>query len=339
MPEVERVESNAEPGGAAKEINRDDGRDSNQNKGYRFRSRGTLRLPETYHDFVDNLFLAENHEPSSYHEATESKEATLWKKAMDKGFESLTRNNVWELVEAFNNPKTIDCKWTFTLKRDVDGNIQRYKMRLDACGFRQREGIDYQETYSSVVRFDSIRTILATAASDHMRIKQFHVKMAFLSKKQSTCSNRRNTMMTSQINNEKLILTIYIDDGLVVLHNKTLSAYCEAVRILMYFLVTRRPDISFSVHQASRYLENSATMHWKAVKQVTRYLKATIRYGLHFECSKKKELLAYSDAGYAGELETRRSTTGFILKIASVRSRGIHRDNNPLLCQRRIPSI
>lgn len=99
--------------------------------------------------------------------------------------------------------------------------------------------------------------------------------------------------------------------------DSTTAPYREAVGSLMYLSVATRPDITFSVHRASRYLENPSTMHWKAVKRIIKYLKDTIGYGLHFECGKKKKLLAYSDADYAGELETRRSTTGFVLKFAS----------------------
>ena len=99
--------------------------------------------------------------------------------------------------------------------------------------------------------------------------------------------------------------------------DSTTAPYREAVGSLMHSSVATKPDITFSVHRGSRYLENSSTMHWKAVKRIIKYLKGTIGYGLHFECGKKKKLLAYSDADYAGELETRRSTTGFVLKFAS----------------------
>lgn len=91
---------------------------------------------------------------------------------------ALTQNEVGELIDAPKDQTIIDCKWTYKLKRDSNGNVQRYKARLVARGFRQREGIDYHETYSPVVRFDSIRTILAIAACRGMDIKQFDVKTA-----------------------------------------------------------------------------------------------------------------------------------------------------------------
>lgn len=99
---------------------------------------------------------------------------------MDEEHQSLVRNEVWELTEAPKDRTIIDYKWTYKLKRDSDGNVQRYKARLVARGFRQREGIDYHETHSPVVRFDSIRIILAIAASGSKTIQQFDVKTAFL---------------------------------------------------------------------------------------------------------------------------------------------------------------
>ncbi|KMQ90161.1 retrovirus-related pol polyprotein from transposon tnt 1-94 [Lasius niger] len=85
----------------------------------------------------------------------------------------------------------------------------------------------------------------------------------------------------------------------------------------MYLLIATRPDITFAVNQASRYLEKPTTTHWKAVKRILKYLKGTINHGLQFKCDQKKELLAYSDADYAGDLQTRRSTMGYALRFAS----------------------
>jgi len=56
---------------------------------------------------------------------------------------SMQSNRVWNLVELPNGAKTIECKWVFNTKRDSLGNIERYKVRLVANGFTQKEGIDY----------------------------------------------------------------------------------------------------------------------------------------------------------------------------------------------------
>ena len=74
-----------------------------------------------------------------------SPDAELWQRAMDEEMASLMANKTWTLEEAPPGIKPIPVKWVFKIKRDSNGNIERYKARLLAKGFRQRESIDYQE--------------------------------------------------------------------------------------------------------------------------------------------------------------------------------------------------
>ena len=76
--------------------------------------------------------------------------------------------------------KPIGCKWIFKTKRDSKGNIERYKAHLVAKGFTQREGIDYNETFSSVSSKDSFRIIMALVAHFDLVLHQMDVKTAFL---------------------------------------------------------------------------------------------------------------------------------------------------------------
>lgn len=93
---------------------------------------------------------------------------------------SIEQNQVWELVKAPAGKSVIANRWIFKIKKDANGNVQRYKVRLVAKGYNQEEGIDYTETFSPVVRFDSIRLILAMAAKENLVLQQFDVKTAFL---------------------------------------------------------------------------------------------------------------------------------------------------------------
>lgn len=70
---------------------------------------------------------------------------------------SLKKNETWNLEPLPPNRQAIDCKWVYKIKRKPNGSIDRYKVRLCAKGFLQKEGIDYKETFAPVVRYDSIR--------------------------------------------------------------------------------------------------------------------------------------------------------------------------------------
>lgn len=93
---------------------------------------------------------------------------------------SYEQNQTWILTHPPSNQKVIDNRWTFKIKKDANGSIQRYKARLVAKDFTQQCGTDYQETFSPVARFDSIRGILAVAACWKMNLRQFDIKTAFL---------------------------------------------------------------------------------------------------------------------------------------------------------------
>jgi hypothetical protein len=76
--------------------------------------------------------------------------------------------------------KVIDCKWVFKLKQKPDGSIDRYKARLIAKGFKQQYGIDYDETFSPVVKPTTICLLLSLAISNDWAIHQIDVQNAFL---------------------------------------------------------------------------------------------------------------------------------------------------------------
>lgn len=93
--------------------------------------------------------------------------------------------------------------------------------------------------------------------------------------------------------------------------------YREAVGSLMFLAIVSRPDIAYSVSSVSRYLNNHNDDHWRAVKRIFAYLVGTSEYGIEF-CSggSTTKLVGYSDADYASEVETRRSTTGYLFELA-----------------------
>jgi hypothetical protein len=74
----------------------------------------------------------------------------------------------------------IDCKWVYRIKKRADGTIDRYKARLVAKGFKQRYGIDYEDTFSTMVKITTIRTVLSISVSRGWSLRQLDVNNAFL---------------------------------------------------------------------------------------------------------------------------------------------------------------
>jgi histone deacetylase 1/2 len=89
-------------------------------------------------------------------------------------------NKTWHLVPPSSNKDLIDCKWVYRLKRKADGTIDRYKARLVAKCFKQRYGIDYEDTFSPIVKIATIRTVLALSVSRGWSLRQLDVKNVFL---------------------------------------------------------------------------------------------------------------------------------------------------------------
>jgi histone deacetylase 1/2 len=99
---------------------------------------------------------------------------------MDEEFGALMQNKTWRLVPPHRGKNVIDCRWIYKVKRKSDGSIDRYKARLVAKGFKQRYGIDYEDTFSPVVKIATIRLVLALSVSRGWSLRQLDVKNAFL---------------------------------------------------------------------------------------------------------------------------------------------------------------
>ncbi|KAK8705008.1 hypothetical protein V6N13_048619 [Hibiscus sabdariffa] len=131
------------------------------------RSTRECHEPERYGFLVTthgDVILVDQDEPKTYQEAMTSPDSEKWLEAMRSEMDSMSENQVWTLVEPPEGIKPIGCKWVFKKKTDMDGNVQTNKGRLVAKGFRQIHGVDYDETFSPVAMFKSIRILLAVAA-------------------------------------------------------------------------------------------------------------------------------------------------------------------------------
>jgi hypothetical protein len=99
---------------------------------------------------------------------------------MEEELRSMSSNDVWDLVEIPDGVKQIGNKWVYKTKRDSKGNVERYKARLVAKGYTQKEGVDYNETFSPVSTKDSFMVVMALVAHYDLELHQMDVKTAFL---------------------------------------------------------------------------------------------------------------------------------------------------------------
>ena len=90
------------------------------------------------------------------------------------------KNDVWEVVLRLEGKSVVTLRWIYKIKHVADGSIEKYKARFLACGFSQKEGVDYDETFTPVARYTSIRVIISLVSVLGWRLHQMDVKIAFL---------------------------------------------------------------------------------------------------------------------------------------------------------------
>ena len=386
------------------------------------------------------LLMSLNEEPWDF---TEAKSMTVWVKACEDEITSIEKNHTWFLVDLPAGAKPIGLKWVFKIKRNPDGSVNKYKARLVEKGYVQRYGIDYDEVFAPVARIETIRLIIALAASHGWEVHHLDVKTAFLhgdlkeevyvkqpegfevkgseekvyrlSKalyglKQAPrawnyklnkilrelrftrCSKEASLYQKKQ-NEDTLVVAVYVDDllvtgsnlvmiyefknemaakfemsdlreltyylGIEVLQHKdgiTLRQERYAEKILvetgmdgcnsthvpmdmnlrlsrsveeqgvdekkyrrsigcLQYLIHTRPDLSYGIGVLSRYMLDRKVSHDAALKQVLRYLRGTLTYGLTYKRADKVRLLGYGDSSLNVDVDDGKSVTGHIFYL------------------------
>ena len=125
------------------------------------------------------MLLSQLPDPRSLREALAAPDADDWRDAMDREMENLRAHDVYELVPRASGARTIRLGWVLH-RKFKNGTFDKNKARLVARGNHQRPGIDYDESFARVIRLESLRTLLALAASNDLEIVQFDITSAYL---------------------------------------------------------------------------------------------------------------------------------------------------------------
>lgn len=124
------------------------------------------------------LLEVESHvELKSFKEAMKDKK---WRDAASGEVDALEGSGTWTVTTLPPGKQEIGCQWIFKIKFNADGTVERYKARLVACGNKQEEGVDYNETFAPVVKMNTVRILLGISAARNWDLHQMDVHNAFL---------------------------------------------------------------------------------------------------------------------------------------------------------------
>nr|GFA31917.1 hypothetical protein [Tanacetum cinerariifolium] len=266
-------------------------------------------------------------DPRTYNEAMQSRDATLWKEAIDDKIRSIMENNTWVLSDLPPGCKLLGCKWIFKKKMKVDGTIDKFKARLVIQGFRQKAWIDYFDTYAPVARITTIKLLLALAAIHNLVIYQMDVKTAFLNgdldeevymKQPEGFVMPGNEHKAFDKTKKFLSLRFSMKDmgEADVILGKPVDQpeYSRAISFLMYAMTSTRPDIAYAASRLSWFTSNPSRQHWKAITRIFKYSRGTKDYGLSY-VGYSSVLEGYSDANWINHVKDSSSTSGWVFLL------------------------
>ncbi|GJS88076.1 retrovirus-related pol polyprotein from transposon TNT 1-94 [Tanacetum coccineum] len=280
-------------------------------------------------------------EPKNYKDALTQ---ACWIEAMQEELNEFERLEVWELVPRPDKVMVITLKWIYKVKLDELGGILKNKARLVARGYRQEEGINFEESFAPVARLDAIRIFLAFAAHMNMIVYQMDVKTTFLNDimyEEVYISQPDGFVDQDNLNHvyklkkalyglkqaprawydllSKFLLSQEFSKGTV---DPTLFIRRQGKDILLVQIyvdniiftsttpkLSSRPDLAFVVCMCARYQAKPTEKHLHAVKRMFKYLRGTVNMGLWYPKDSSIALTAYADSDHAGYQYTRRSTS------------------------------
>ncbi|GJR28914.1 ribonuclease H-like domain-containing protein [Tanacetum coccineum] len=226
--------------------------------------------------------------------------------------------NVKELADLLVGRKAIGSKWVFKIKYKSGGEIERFKARLVAKDFNQREGIDFHEIFSLVVKIVTGRCLINLAVQSGWSLFQMDINNAFLYGElnetvymtlppgyfsvDETKSKSDYSLFTKSCDDVFIALLVYVDDIIITGNSlpeinkpnisltsepsetdpliENVTEYQKLIGKLIY-LTTTRPDIAYTVSCLSQFMHSPLKSHLKTTLKVIRYLKSSPGKGIN----------------------------------------------------------
>ncbi|KAH9753523.1 hypothetical protein KPL71_015101 [Citrus sinensis] len=303
------------------------------------------RRPTTWHSEyateinVAYYLLTEDGEPSTFHEALESSDVSLWMTAMQEEIEVLHKNKTGELVPLPRGRKAIGNKWVYKIKRDGNDQVEWYCARLvlhvktaflhreleEEIYMLQPEGPNkdrIQELKAQLAREFEMKDLGPVNKILWMQIhRDRNNRKIWLSQKNYLKKIlRRFNMQDCKSISTPLPVNFKLSSSMCPSNEaerKEMSRvpYASAVGSLMFVMICTRPDIAQAVGAVSRYMANPSGEHWIVVKRIMRYIKGTSDVALCYGGS-EFTVRGYVDSDFAGDLDKRKSTTGYMFTLA-----------------------
>ncbi|RVW58637.1 Retrovirus-related Pol polyprotein from transposon RE1 [Vitis vinifera] len=320
-----------------------------------------FHCPKQFLGFTTSFHVTKHPFPASLEptNASQALQDPKWCAAMDDELATLACNRTWVLVPPPSNHNIVGCKWVFRIKRNLDGSISRYKARFVAKGFHQRPRVDYNDTFSPIVKPTTIRVVLSIALSNSWPISQLDVNNAFLhgnltedvymaqppryvdqNNPNNVCRLQKALYGLKQAPRAWKLFSVHLEvistsDGMFLSQHKYVrdllakfhlegikdsstpmssighltlndgsppanaTQFRSLVGGLQYLQLTC-PDIAFVVNKLDQFMHAPTQTHWTAAKRL-------------LYVTPPPDLRAYSEVDWAGNQDSYKSTTTFVL--------------------------
>nr|GEW18712.1 hypothetical protein [Tanacetum cinerariifolium] len=230
---------------------------------------------------------------------------SAWIESMQEELHQFDRLDVWELLDRPLCTNVINLKWLWKKKRYEENTVIRNKSHLVAKGYAQKEGVDFEESFTPVTRLEAVRLFIAYDAHKSFTVYQMDVKTAFLygPLKEEVYVNQPDGFVDP-----------YHPDKVYRL-KKALYGLKQAPRACICNPMATKhlhADLSGTPIDQMKYRSKAqpTEKHLTAVKRIFRYLKDTIHMGLWYPKDIGFELTAFLDSDHAGCLDSHKSTFG-----------------------------